>query len=271
MAITDQQVERYARHILLPEIGGTGQAKLLKSSVLVVGGGGLGAPVIQYLAAAGVGTIGIIDDDEVDLSNLQRQVIHTTDRVGMKKVESARQSVAALNPDVTVNALDCRLTADNAQKIITQYDIVADGCDNFATRFLINDTCHLIGKTLVSGAILRFDGQLITFKTHARKSQSKDEETGYPCYRCLYPAPPPLDMVPTCAEAGVLGALCGIIGSLQAAEVVKELIGAGDSLAGSLLIFDGLRSDFRKVRIKPDPACRLCGEEATINDLSGIY
>ncbi len=270
MAISDQQVERYARHILLPEIGGAGQVKLLNSSVLVVGGGGLGAPVIQYLAAAGVGTIGIVDDDEVDLSNLQRQIIHTTDRVGVKKVESARLSVAALNPDVTVNALDCRLTADNAGEIISGYDIVADGCDNFTTRFMVNDACHLLGKTLVSGAILRFDGQLSTFKSHD-KTGAEEQEHGYPCYRCLYPAPPPPDLVPTCAEAGVLGALCGIIGSLQAAEVVKELTGAGESLAGSLLIFDGLRTEFRKVKIKPDPACKLCGEDATIKDLSGSY
>lgn len=262
MAISDQQVERYARHILLPEIGGAGQAKLLQSRVLVVGGGGLGAPVIQYLAAAGVGTIGIIDDDEVDLSNLQRQIIHTTDRVGMKKVESAKLSVAAINPDVKINALDFRLTADNAHDIISDYDLVADGCDNFPTRFLINDACHLTGKTLVSGAILRFDGQLSTFKSH---------EAGNPCYRCLYPSPPPPDLVPTCAEAGVLGALCGIIGSLQAAEVIKELTGAGDSMAGSLLIFDGLRTEFRKVRIKPDPACALCGSESSIFDLSGSY
>jgi molybdopterin-synthase adenylyltransferase len=253
MALTDAQVERYARHILLPEIGGAGQAKIQAAKVLVVGAGGLGTPVIQYLAAAGIGTIGIIDDDVVDLSNLQRQVIHSTSNIGMAKVQSAKAAVADINPDVVINAHQTRLTADNAGDIISQYDIVADGCDNFETRFLVMDTCYLEKKTLVSGAILRFDGQLSVFKPHERS------DNNHPCYRCLYPKAPPPDMIPTCAEAGVLGALCGAIGSLQAAEVLKEITGAGESLSGSLIIFDGLRTEFRKIKIKPDPKCSLCG------------
>ncbi|MAF46775.1 MAG: molybdopterin-synthase adenylyltransferase MoeB [Rhodospirillales bacterium] len=255
----DQELKRYARHILLPEIGGPGQARLLGARVLVIGAGGLGSPVILYLAAAGIGTIGIIDDDEVDLSNLQRQVVHTTARIGAAKTESARQAVAAINPGITVNLLNKRLTRENAAAIIAEYDIVADGSDNFETRFLVNDACYLAGKTLVSAAILRFDGQLSTFKAHAGED--------HPCYRCLFPEPPPPDLVPSCAEAGVLGALCGIMGSLQAAEVIKEITGAGDSLSGSLLIFDGLRTDFRKIKIRPDPGCALCGPQATIHGL----
>jgi len=260
--LTDEQVERYARHILLPEIGGAGQAKIRAAKVLVVGAGGLGAPVIQYLAAAGVGTIGIIDDDVVDLSNLQRQVIHATSRIGMAKVESAKAAVADINPDVTIETHQERLTAGNARALIAGYDIVADGCDNFTTRFLVMDSCYLEQKTLVSGAILRFDGQLSVFKPHQRSANN------YPCYRCLYPEAPPPDMIPTCAEAGVMGALCGTIGSLQASEVLKEITGAGESLAGSLILFDGLRTDFRKIKIKPDPKCQLCSEHATIKDLS---
>ena len=257
--ITDEQVERYARHILLPEIGGAGQAKLLNSRVLVVGAGGLGSPVILYLAAAGIGHIGIIDDDDVDLSNLQRQIAHTTERIGVNKAESARQSVLAINPGIKVTVHSERLTAANALELIGAYDVVADGSDNFDTRFLVNDACYLSRTTLVSAAILRFDGQLSTFRAH----QGGDN----PCYRCLYPEPPPPDLIPTCAEAGVLGALCGVMGSLQAAEAVKELTGAGESMSGSLLIFDGLATEFRKVKIKPDPACALCGSAATITNV----
>ena len=264
--LTDEQVESYARHILLPEIGGAGQAKIQAAKVLVVGAGGLGAPVIQYLAAAGVGTLGIIDDDVVDLSNLQRQVIHATSRLGQAKVASAEAAVKEINPDVNVITHNHRLTAENARELISNYDIVADGCDNFATRFLVMDSCYLEQKTLVSGAILRFDGQLSGFKPHARTANDAPHE--FPCYRCLYPEAPPPDMIPTCAEAGVLGALCGAIGSLQAAEVIKEITGAGESLAGSLIIFDGLRTEFRKIKIKPDPKCRLCSDHATIKDLS---
>ncbi len=262
MSLTDDQVERYARHILLPEIGGAGQAKIQAAKVLVVGAGGLGAPVIQYLAAAGIGTIGIVDDDVVDLSNLQRQVIHATSRIGMAKVTSAKMAVADINPDVTVVEHEERLTAKNARALISSYDIVADGCDNFATRFLVMGSCYLEQNTLVSGAILRFDGQLSVFKPHERT------DNNCPCYRCLYPEAPPPDMIPTCAEAGVMGALCGTIGSLQAAEILKEITGAGESLAGSLIIFDGLRTEFRKIKMKPDPKCALCSEHATIKDLS---
>ena len=262
MSLTDEQVERYARHILLPEIGGAGQAKIRRAKVLVVGAGGLGTPVLQYLAAAGVGTLGIVDDDVVDLSNLQRQVIHATTRLGQAKVASAKAAIADINPDVAVVEHNERLTAENARELISGYDIVADGCDNFATRFLVMDTCYLEQKTLVSGAILRFDGQLSVFKPHART------EGDCPCYRCLYPVAPPPDMVPSCAEAGVLGALCGTIGSLQAAEILKEITGAGESLAGSLIIFDGLRTEFRKIKLKPDPKCALCSDQASVTDLS---
>jgi len=264
MALTDDQLERYARHILLPEIGGAGQAQIMNAKVLVVGAGGLGSPVIMYLAAAGVGTIGIIDDDAVDISNLQRQIAHTTERVGTSKTESAKETVAALNPHVTVIIHKDRLTVDNTEEVLSAYDIVADGSDNFDTRFLINDTCFLLGKTLVSAAILRFDGQLSTFRAHSRTAEDKD-----PCYRCLYPTAPPPDTIPTCAEAGVLGSLCGVLGSLQATEILKEITSAGKSMSGSLLIVDGLGTEFRKVTVKPDPSCALCSAQATITDLSG--
>lgn len=256
----DQELERYARHILLPEIGGAGQARLLGAKVLVIGAGGLGSPVILYLAAAGVGTIGIVDDDAVDLSNLQRQIVHATKRIGAAKTDSAAEAVAAINPGVTVIPINRRLDAGNAAAMIAEYDIIADGSDNFETRFLVNDACYLAKKTLVSAAILRFDGQLSTFKPHAGD--------GHPCYRCLFPEPPPPGLVPTCAEAGVMGALCGVMGSLQAAEVIKEITGAGESLSGSLLIFDGLRTEFRKIKMHPDPACALCGADATIKSLA---
>jgi adenylyltransferase/sulfurtransferase len=257
MDFTEDQIRRYARHIILPEVGGIGQARLLSSRVLVVGAGGLGSPLILYLAAAGVGTIGVVDDDAVDLTNLQRQVLHTTERVGLAKTESARAAVAAINPDVTVVPHRLRFDASNALGLVGDYDIVADGSDNFPTRFLINDACRLAGKTLVSAAVLRFDGQLATFKP------------GGPCYRCLYPAPPQDDDVPSCAQAGVLGAMVGVMGSLQATEVLKELLGIGDSLAGRLLIIDALSSTVRKVRLPPDPACPLCGATPSIRDLSG--
>ena len=263
MALTDDQLTRYARHILLPEIGGAGQVKIMKAKVLVVGAGGLGSPVILYLAAAGVGTIGIIDDDIVELSNLQRQIAHDTNRVGSAKAQSAKEMVAALNPDITVTVHQERLTAENARDIMSGYDFVADGSDNFATRFLINDACYFFGKTLVSAAILRFDGQLSTFKAHSRTDRERD-----PCYRCLFPAVPPPESVPTCAESGVLGALCGVLGSLQATELLKEITGAGASMSGALLIVNGLGTEFRKVKIKPDPECALCGPQAKITDLT---
>jgi len=256
MDFSEDQIRRYARHILLPEVGGVGQARLLQSKVLVIGAGGLGSPLILYLAAAGVGTIGVVDDDRVDLSNLQRQVLHATARVGAPKAASARAGAAAINPEVRVVPHAVRIEAANALDLVRGYDLVADGSDNFPTRYLVNDACRLAGKTLVSAAVLRFDGQLATFKAPG------------PCYRCLYPDEPAEGEVPTCAQAGVLGAMAGVMGTLQALEVVKELLGIGESLAGSLLIVDGLATSFRKLRLKPDPECKLCGPKATIRDLS---
>ena len=263
MKISDLQIERYARHILLPEIGGAGQTKIMNGRVLVIGAGGLGSPVLLYLAAAGVGTIGIIDDDKIELSNLQRQIIHTTPKVGKPKVESARDTVETINPDVKLQIYEERFTADNAFRLLKHYDIVADGSDNFETRFLVNDACYLTGTTLVSAAILRFDAQLGTYKAHLKTSQEN-----HPCYRCIFPEAPPADTTPSCAEAGVLGALCGVVGSLQATEILKELTGAGTSLSGYLLIIDGLGCEFRKIKVNPDPDCALCGIQPTIKDLS---
>ncbi len=264
MDFTDDQVERYARHILLKEVGGVGQAKLLDARVLVVGAGGLGSPAILYLAAAGVGTIGIIDADTVDLSNLQRQVAHTTDRIGMSKVESAAIAAKAINPDITIVTIHARLDASNAIDIISDYDIVADGSDNFETRFLINDACYFAKKTLVSAAILRFDGQLGTYKAHI----CENDGTHGPCYRCIFREAPPPGQVASCAEAGVLGALCGMMGSLQTTEILKEIMGVGDSMSGALLVVDGLATEFRKINVKADPGCPLCGDNPSITDLS---
>lgn len=258
MDFTEDQIHRYARHILLPEVGGIGQARLLDAKVLVVGAGGLGSASILYLAAAGVGTIGVVDDDVVELSNLQRQIVHATPRIGMPKVDSAQAAVAAINPDVRVVPHRVRLSADNAMELISGYDIVADGSDNFPTRFLVNDACFLTGRTLVSAAILRFDGQLATFKAHQ----------GGPCYRCIFSEAPPPGQIPTCAEAGVLGAIAGTLGTLQATEVLKEILGVGESMSGSLLIYDALAVAFRRVKVRPDPGCRLCGTERRITDLS---
>ncbi len=260
MDFSEQQIQRYARHILLREVGGEGQAKLLGARVLVIGAGGLGAPLLMYLAAAGIGTLGIVDADRVDLSNLQRQVVHATSRIGQLKVESAKQALAEINPDVKVETHAVRLDAGNAAALIGGYDVVADGSDNFETRFLVNDACYFLKKTLVSAAVLRFDAQLATFKPHAAPD--------LPCYRCLHPAPPPEGTTPTCAEAGVLGALCGAVGSLQAGEVLKEIMGVGETLAGRLLILDGLGTRMRTVRLKRDPACPLCGDAPTIREFS---
>lgn len=257
MDFTEAQIQRYARHILLPEVGGAGQAALHRARVLLVGAGGLGSPLALYLAAAGVGTLGLVDDDTVDLSNLQRQIAHTTDRVGVRKVDSVVQAVAAINPEVRVEAHPLRLTAENAADLVSRYDIVADGSDNFSTRFLVNDACFFARKTLVSAAILRFDGQLYTFKPHA----------GGPCYRCLFPEPPPPGQIPSCAEAGILGAVAGVMGTLQATEILKEILGIGDSMAGRLLIYDALGTAFRTVRLKPDPTCPLCGPAPRITTL----
>jgi len=258
MEFTDEQIERYSRHIILPEVGGKGQAKLLESKVFVLGAGGLGSPALLYLAAAGVGTIGVADGDVVDVSNLQRQIIHDNNTVGMAKVESAKKSIEALNPDVEVKIFNGRLDTENIREILRDYDVVLDGSDNFPTRYLMNDASFFEGKTLVSGSMFRFDGQVSVFKPHE----------GFPCYRCLYPEPPPKGMVPSCQEAGVLGALAGVIGVLQAVEAIKEILSIGKSLAGELLIFDALAMNFRKVKVRTDPDCALCGEKATIKELS---
>jgi adenylyltransferase/sulfurtransferase len=257
---SEDQITRYSRHILLNEVGGNGQAKLLAARVLVVGAGGLGSPLVLYLAAAGVGTIGIVDDDHVELSNLQRQIAHTTQRLGERKVDSAAAAARAINPGVTVETHAVRLTAQNAIGLIRQYDLVCDGSDNFATRFLVADACVLAKRTLVSAAVLRFDGQLSTFKPHA--------DPAGPCYRCLYPAPPPDGLMPSCSEAGILGAVTGVMGSLQATEVLKEIMGIGDGLSGRLLIWDALSARVRTVRLHRDPACPLCGTNPRITALA---
>ncbi len=257
---SEDDIRRYARHILLAEVGGTGQARLQAARVLVVGAGGLGSPLILYLAAAGVGTIGVVDDDTVDLSNLQRQVAHTTGRLGQPKTRSAADAARAINPGVRIEEHATRLTADNAAALVGAYDLVCDGSDNFPTRFLVADACVLARRTLVSAAVLRFEGQLSTFKPHAAPDA--------PCYRCLYPEPPPPGLVPSCAEAGVLGAVTGVMGTLQATEVLKEIIGVGDSLSGRLLLWDALAARFQTIRLRRDPACRLCGPAATITDLA---
>jgi adenylyltransferase/sulfurtransferase len=257
---TDAEIDRYSRHILLAEVGGIGQAKLRAARVLVVGAGGLGSPLILYLAAAGIGTIGIVDGDTVDLSNLQRQIAHTTARIGVPKAASAADAARAINPGLRTEIHAERLTPTNALALIGDYDIVCDGTDNFATRFLVADACVLARRTLVSAAVLRFEGQLSTFKPHAGAD--------FPCYRCLYPEPPPDGLVPTCSEAGVLGAVTGVMGTLQATEVLKEVLGIGDGMAGRLLVWDALAARFRTIRLRPDPACPACGPAATLRDLS---
>jgi adenylyltransferase/sulfurtransferase len=256
----DTQILRYARHLNLSEVGEAGQQKLLGSKVLVIGAGGLGSPLILYLAAAGVGTIGVVDDDEVDLSNLQRQIAHATADVGKPKATSAAAAARAINPDVKVVPYQMRLNAGNIEPLVAEHDIVADGCDNFATRFLVNDACYFAKKTLVSAAVLRFDGQLATFKPHAGPD--------FPCYRCLYPEPPPPDDVWTCSQVGILGAVAGIMGALQATEVLKEILGIGTTMAGRLMIYDALATTARQVKLKRDPDCALCGPRATLRDLS---
>ena len=251
--LTQDYLQRYARHIMLPEIGGAGQQALAAASVLVVGAGGLGAPALLYLAAAGVGRLGVVDDDVVDLTNLQRQVIHDTPSVGQPKVDSAAERLERLNPLVTVDRHRQRVDADSAAGLVAGYDLVIDGSDNFATRFLLADTCHAASKPLVTAAILRFEGQVTV---------SKGYRPDLPCYRCIFPSPPPPGVVPSCAEAGVLGALAGLIGTLQAIEAVKELLGLGDSLAGHLLLVDVLAMRFDKIAVAKDPACPLCGAGA---------
>lgn len=252
-AFTDAQRERYSRHLLLPEVGEAGQAKLLASKVLLLGAGGLGSPAALYLAAAGVGTIGLVDADVVDASNLQRQIVHATSRVGTPKVDSAEVAIRDLNPDVNVIKFQERLTSANVDRIFADFDVIVDGCDNFPTRYLVNDASVFLDKPVVHGSIFRFDGQVTTFSPG-----------NGPCYRCLYPEPPPPHLAPSCQEAGVLGILCGIVGTLQATEAIKLLLGQGDPLIGRLLTYDSLRMKFRELRLRRDPACPLCGEAPSI-------
>jgi len=247
--LSAEQIKRYSRHIMLPEVGEEGQGKLLDARVLCIGAGGLGSPSSLYLAAAGVGTIGMIDDDLVDESNLQRQVLHNMERLGMPKVESARKTLQALNPDVTVNTHQVRLTSENILEILAGYDLVVDGADNFPTRYLLNDAALKLGKPVIHASIFRFEGQITTFLP--------DEG---PCYRCLYPDPPPPGMAPSCQEAGVLGVLPGIVGTLQCNEALKLILGKGQSLSGRLMVFDALRTKFRMLRLRKDPECRVCSK-----------
>ena len=252
MDFTDTQLERYARHIILKEVGGAGQKALLEAKVLVVGAGGLGSPLLMYLAAAGVGTIGIIDDDVVELSNLQRQIIHRTADIGTAKVASASEAIAALNPDVKIELMQERLTPENAAEIIGAYDITADGTDNFKTRHLVSDTCVALKKTLVSAALGPYEGQIATFKPHAGE--------GLPCYRCFLPTEPDPDSQRTCSDFGILGAVAGVVGSLQALEILKEITGVGEGLAGKMLMIDAFTMDMRKIGLPNDPACPTCGK-----------
>jgi molybdopterin/thiamine biosynthesis adenylyltransferase/rhodanese-related sulfurtransferase len=254
---TSEQQVRYSRHFLLPEVGEAGQAKLLNAKVVCIGAGGLGSPVALYLAAAGVGTIGLVDMDVVDLSNLQRQILHTNDRVGMPKTESANLTLQALNPDVKVIEFRERLSSENAFRILSQFDVVVNGCDNFPTRYLVNDACVLLKKPLVDGAIWQFEGQATVF----------DPEAGGPCYRCYFPEPPPPGAVPSCAEAGVLGVLPGIVGCVQALEAIKIILGKGRVLRGRMMHFDTLAGEVRVLKIRRDPSCAVCGENPTVKEL----
>ncbi len=263
-SLSAQEIERYKRHLVLKEIGGQGQQKLKAARVLVVGAGGLGSPLLAYLAAAGVGTIGIVDDDRVSLDNLQRQIVHDTASVGTAKVASAAATLKRLNPHVTVEAIEARLDAGNALEHIGRYDIVADGSDNAATRYLVCDACYLAKRTLVFGAVGPFDGYVSTFKPHLHSSDGAP----YPTYRCLFPEAPPPGTIPNCAEAGILGSVAGVVGTLQATEVVKEILGIGASLAGRLLIYDALAARFETLQIAWDPDNPLNGRSATIKDLA---
>ena len=263
MTLSDLEIERYARHIVMPEVGGPGQNKLKAAKVLVIGAGGLGAPVLMYLAAAGVGTIGVIDHDTVSLSNLQRQIVHTTERVGKTKTASAVEALRQLNPHVTVHPHTERLTVANAMEIISSYDIVADGCDNFPTRFLVSDACYFAKKPLVSAAVGQFDGQISTFKPYLKAPEGEP----YPSYRCLIGDLPERGLFPACEEVGILGALPGIIGSMQAMEVMKEILEIGDSLAGRLLMYDALGSRMYETRLTWNPGNPLTGRNPQILDL----
>jgi molybdopterin/thiamine biosynthesis adenylyltransferase len=254
-ALTPEQVKRYSRHIIMPQVGSNGQRKLLDSKVLIIGAGGLGGPGALYLALAGVGTIGIADFDVVDMSNLQRQILHQYNDVGQRKVYSAQKTINSYNPDIKVITHDLWLTSDNAKEIINGYDMVINGADNFPARYLVNDACYLLGKPLIDGSILIFDGQSTVFIP------------GQGCYRCLFPSPPPPGMVPNCAEAGVLGSLTGLVGSIQATETIKLILGIGDSLSSRLLLIDALSMDFREVKIKRNSECPLCGDNPTVTEL----
>ena len=254
--LTPEEIQRYSRHLMLPEMGVEGQERLKDSSVLCIGAGGLGSPMALYLAAAGIGRLGLVDFDVVEFSNLQRQIIHTTSDVGRSKLASARDKLEAINPNVKVEAHDTRLSSENALELFRDYDIIADGTDNFPTRYLVNDACILTGKPNVYGSIFRFEGQASVFGA-----------PGGPCYRCLYPEPPPPGLVPSCAEGGVLGVLPGMVGTIQATEAIKLLLGIGRPLVGRLLLFDALELKFREVRLRPDPGCPICGEHPTIDRL----
>jgi molybdopterin/thiamine biosynthesis adenylyltransferase len=263
--LTPEELERYARHIVLREVGGPGQQALGRARVLVIGAGGLGAPVLLYLAAAGVGTLGVIDDDTVALSNLQRQVIHGTPEVGLPKVDSAAAAIAKLNPHVKVVTHAERLTAANALALISEYDIVADGSDNFATRYLVSDACYFARKPLVTAAVGTFDGTLTTIRAHQRGSDGRP----HPTYRCLFPEPPPPGTVPACSEAGILGALTGVLGSMMALEAIREIVGFGQGLVGRLLMVDARAMRFETLNYAWEPGNPLSGETPTIKDLSG--
>jgi molybdopterin-synthase adenylyltransferase len=263
--LSPEELERYARHIVLREVGGPGQAALKRARLLVIGAGGLGAPVLLYLAAAGVGTLGVVDDDAVALSNLQRQVIHATDALGAPKTASAAAAIARLNPHVAVEAHALRLDASNALDLISRYDLVADGSDNFATRYLVSDACYLARKPLVTAALGTFDGTLTTIRAHELGPDGRPN----PSYRCLFPEPPPPGTVPACAEAGILGALAGVLGSLMALEAIREIVGFGQGLVGRLLMVDARALRFETLNYAWDPANPLSGEKPTISDLSG--
>src|SRR5882724_2636344 len=257
MQLNNEEIRRYSRHLILPEVGLAGQKKIKATSVLCIGAGGLGSPIAMYLAAAGIGKIGIVDFDTVDYSNLQRQILHTDADVGRPKAESAKETINALNPHVEVIIHNTRISSENAFDLIRPYDIVVDGTDNFSTRYLTNDACVLLKKPNVYGSIFRFEGQASVFAP----------ELGGPCYRCLYPEPPPPGMVPSCAEGGVLGVLPGIIGCIQATEIIKLALGKGDSLVGRLLLFNALEMKFRELKLRRDPQCPVCGEHPTITEL----
>ena len=254
-ALSPDEVMRYSRHIIMPQVGPVGQRKLKNAKVLVIGAGGLGSPVAIYLALAGVGTVGIVDFDIVDLSNLQRQLLHQTPDIGKSKADSAEETLRAYNPEITVRTHRSPLSSDNAMEVIEGYDIVVNGADTFPARYLVNDACYLLGKTLVDGSVLIFDGQATVYKP------------GEGCYRCLYPAPPPPGLVPSCAEAGVLGSMTGIVGSIQATEVFKQILDIGEPLVRRLLLIDALTMEFRTMKIRRDPLCPLCGEHPTVTEL----